>query len=257
MSFFGSFLDAGSMENRDFDRIKDTVKYQGMTDEERAYADDQQRIYNQLKSLGPQVLAQLGFISDASGNIRAITDREASSILPPDQLAIMRARNEEARALGSGTLPDYMKRELDTTNQAVLGASNIRLGPGGYYTSTPGNTALNQVQQNTAETVSRNRGSQVGLINSLYQTGMAPSSAAASYGTGLLGAGQGILTNVHYPFHNWNNTINLANIGATGGIVSQMIAAQGKGMTETGKGISQGMQSGFGGKSGGGGGGGS
>lgn len=254
MSFFGSWMDVDSMENKDFDRLKDAVRYQEMTDEEKTIADNLKNTLSSLQAMGPQVLAQYGLIQDSNGKIRALTDSEAKSILPADQYALYQAKNQEAQALASGQLPDYQKAELERQNATVLNAANKRLGPGGYITSTPGNTALNQVQQNTAETINKNRNNQVGLLNSYYGIGSNIANNLPNYSNSVLSAGEGLLKNVYYPFHDWANVINQANIGATGNVVSQMVKAQGEGMIKQAEGIGK-MMSGGGGMGGMGGGG--
>jgi hypothetical protein len=234
MSFFGGAFDLGSTKNQ----IKDdlTVPTQTMSAEERAYADDQQKQYDQLKALGPQVMAQYGLITDASGQVRAITDQEAQKLLPPDQYAMFQARNQEAQALAKGTMPAYMKAELDKQNNSTLNAANQRLGPGGYYTSTPGNTALNQVQQNTAETVAKNRSNQLGLISSMYGLNSNIANALPSYNNGLLTASQGILKNTLYPFHEWANAAQIGQAQARSGPAAAGITQMGQGMKAAGSG---------------------
>jgi hypothetical protein len=170
----------------------------------------------------------MGYVKGADGNVRPLTDQEAKSILAPDQYALFQAKQRDAQALSSGLLPDYVKREMDAQNNQVLGAANKRLGPGGYYTSTPGNQALNQVTQNVADTTMKNRANQVGLLSSYYGLGANIADQLPKYGQGLLSSGQSIAKNMIQPFHEWTNQSRIAYSQGLAGMAKTGLANYGE-----------------------------
>ena len=181
------------------------IQEQEMTPEELKLLESQMAQYAEMENMAPIQLAQMGYKKDASGNINPLTDQEAKTILAPDQYAIYQAKQQEAQALASGTLPDYMKREMDAQNNQILGAANRKLGPGGYYTSTPGNEATRLTAQNSADTAMKNRTNQLGLLSGYYGLGSGISDQIAKPGTALLASGQSIAKNMIQPFHQWSN----------------------------------------------------
>ena len=231
------------------------IKEQEMTPEEKALLASQMSLNNNmlgqygtmqekmaaLEKMGPAVLAQMGYTKNRDGSLRPLTDAEAKSILTPDQYNIYQAKQQEAKALASGTLPDYIKREMDASNSGMLNAANQRLGPGGYYMSTPGENTTRLVSQNIADTAIKNRERQLGLLSGYYGLGANIGAAIPGFdkdmltgrkavldsGSGLLTNSQSIAKNMIQPFHEWSSSNREKYSGTIGQLGSAGIGAKG------------------------------
>lgn len=180
-------------------------------------------------------------------SIRPITDVEAQKILPPDQYAIFKAKQEEAQALASGTLPDYVKREMEASNNKMLTAANQRLGPGGYYMSTPGQSTTALVAQNIADTAAKNRERQLGLLSGYYGLSSGIAGELPKFGTGLINTAQSIGKNTYQPFHEWSSQNRQTVSQVRGGLGQAGINATAKVVGDT-MGMMGNMMGGMGGK---------